>query len=530
MTTERAPARRQGGAIAVGAGILVSRLFGLVRQRATSHFLGVGDAADALSAALRIPNVLQNLLGEGVLSASFVPVYARLRASGRDGDAAQLARTVFNALAVVSAAVVAIGVVAAPWLVALVAGGFSPEKRAFTVGLVRVLFPGMALLVLSAWCLGVLNAHRRYFLSYAAPVAWNVAIIGTLIVAGPGTGADGAARLVAMAAVAGAALQFGVQLPLVLRMLQVRTDRNSVSAEFRVVVRNFVPAVIGRGVVQLSGWIDTLIASFVVPGAAATLMYAQNIALLPVSVFGMSISVSELTEMAERRQEDVERVIRERLTPALRSVAFFVVPSAAALAALGDVIAGAVLQSGRFGAEDTRWVWAVLAGSAVGLLAGTMGRLYNSAWYALQDTRTPVRYATVRVVVAAGVGSVAALWGPEVVGVPARWGVAGITAAAGFAAWLEFFLLRRALAARIGPIGLPRGLAGRLWAAAAAGTAMAWGAKILLVGADPLVTAVVALPAMGVTYVGVAHALRVQEAAAFARRVAGWTRTGRGAP
>ena len=111
---------RRGGAVAVGAGILLSRLFGLVRQRAIGHFLGVGDAADALSAALRIPNVLQNLLGEGVLSASFVPVYARLRAEGRDADATRLARTIGGILAVVSALVVLAGMAAAPALVAAV--------------------------------------------------------------------------------------------------------------------------------------------------------------------------------------------------------------------------------------------------------------------------------------------------------------------------------------------------------------------------------------------------------------------------
>lgn len=529
MSATPAPTRRVGGALSVGAGILASRLFGLVRQRATGHFLGVGDAADALSAAMRIPNLLQNLLGEGVLSASFVPVYARLRASGREQDAAQLARLTFTALAATSAVVVAVGVVAAPWLVTFVAGGFAPGKQEFTVGLVRILFPGMALLVFSAWCLGVLIAHRRYLLSYTAPVAWNVAIIGTLVVAGPGSDPDGAARLVAIAAVGGSVLQFGVQLPSVLRLLGSSRGASGAGPEFRLVVSNFVPVVAGRGVVQLSGWIDTLIASFVVPGAAATLMYAQNIALLPVSVFGMSISASELTEMAARRPDEVEATIRDRLVPALRSVAFFVVPSAVALAALGDVIAGAILESGRFSEAETRWVWGVLAGASVGLVAGTMGRLYNAAWYALHDTRTPVRYAFVRVIAAAVLGGSAALWGPAALGLPAKWGVAGITAGAGIGAWIEFALLRRALMARIGSVSLPPGLLARLWGAAVGGAAAGYATKLALAAASPVVVAATALPVMGLVYVASARALGVAEVDSFLARLRSRARRADGA-
>ncbi len=512
----------RGGAVAVAAGILASRAFGLVRQRVVSHFLGVGDAADVISAALRIPNVLQNLLGEGVLSASFVPVYARLHAAGRERDATQLARTVFATLAAVCAVLVALGIVIAPWLVAIIAGGFPAEKRSFAVLLVRILFPGVGLLVMSAWCLGVLNAHRRFLVSYTSPVAWNLAIIGALVWQGPGTDEAGAATLVAAGAALGGLLQFAVQVPWVLRSVPGILDRAGAapSPEFARVIANFGPALVGRGAVQLSGWLDLLIASYVTStGAAAVLMYAQNIALLPVSVFGMSMSASELTEMSRHAEPEVADAIRRRLAVSLRMIAYFVVPSSAALLFLGDAAAGAVLQTGRFARADTVWVWSVLAGSAIGLLAGTMGRLYNSAWYALHDTRTPVRIALIRIAVTGALGAVAALRLPGWLGIDPKWGVAGLTGTAGVAAWLEFVLLQRALNAKIGPTGLPRGTLPPLWGAALVAAAAGFGTKVATASAGPLPSGLITFAAFAVVYWGVTMLARVPEARAVTRRL-----------
>ena len=520
MTPAPVAPRPRSGAVAVAAGILLSRVFGLARQRVVSHFLGVGDAADALSAALRIPNVLQNLLGEGVLSASFVPVYARLRAEGREEDAGRLARTVFAALALVCSLAVLVGIALAPAMVTVIAGGFASEKREFTVGLVRLLFPGIGLLVMSAWCLGVLNSHRKFFISYSAPVIWNVAIIATLLLGASQGDADGAARLVAVAAVLGSLLQFAVQLPWVVRALpRPNAGGPAVSVEFRRVVANFLPVVFGRGVVQVSAWLDTLIASWVMPGATAVLLYAQNISMLPVSVFGMSVSASELTEMSGHGAESVESVIRERMGQSLRTIAFFVVPSSATLLVLGDVVAGAILQTGRFQRADTEWVWAVLAGSAIGLLAGTMGRLYNSAWYALHDTATPVKIAMVRVTLTASLGAVAALLLPGWLAVDARWGVAGLTATAGMAAWVEYALLRAKLNARIGHTGLPRGFLLRVWSAAGVAAGGGYALKLVLLTMHPVLLGVVVLGTVGIAYFGITHALGITESAAVVGRL-----------
>ena len=220
---DKPSARSAGGRsradVLVFAGILLSRLVGLVRERVFGFYFGVTDEADAFRAAFRIPNLLQNLFGEGVLSASFIPVYASLLADGDREEATRVAGAVFSILALVVSGFVLVGVFATPVLVDLIAAGFPGTKRDLTVTLVRVLFPGAGLLVLSAWCLGILNSHHKFFVSYAAPVLWNVAMIATLVWFGSRSSLPDLAIWLAWGSVAGSALQMIVQLPVVLRVL-----------------------------------------------------------------------------------------------------------------------------------------------------------------------------------------------------------------------------------------------------------------------------------------------------------------------
>jgi putative peptidoglycan lipid II flippase len=508
----------------VAAGILLSRLFGLVRQRALAHYLGLGDGSDAFNAAFRIPNLLQNLLGEGVLSASFIPVYARLRAEGREAEARQVAGAVFGLVALVTALIVLAGVALAGPLTDLIAPGWSGAKRDLTVSLVRLLFPGAGLLVASAWCLGVLNSHRRFLLSYSAPVIWNLAIIVALVGWSGGRAESGVATLAAVGSVVGSALQFLVQLPTVLRLVPgLRPSLATEGESVKTVIRNFGPVFLGRGVVQVSAFVDTIIASFLGRGAVAGLTTAQVLYTLPVSLFGMSVSAAELPAMssATGSDEEIATALRSRLEAGLRRIAFFVVPSAAAFLGFGGLLAGALFQTGRFSAEDSRYVWAILAGSAVGLLAATMGRLYSSAYYALRDTRTPLRTATVRVTLGMVAGFLAAVPLPPLLGLEARWGAAGLTAASGLAAWVEFQLLRRGLVARLGPTGLRIGELARLWGSAALAVGLGYLVSRFVEGRHPVFQAAVVGGTFGVAYLAMTAALQVPEARRLWGRVTG---------
>jgi putative peptidoglycan lipid II flippase len=521
-------------AFLVAAGIFLSRIAGLIRDRVFAHYFGNSDAADAFKAALRIPNFLQNLFGEGVLSASFIPVYAKLLASRDDEEAQRTAGAVAALLALSTSILVLLGVLATPYLIDLIAPGFSGEKRELTIRLVRILFPGVGLLVISAWCLGILNSHGRFFLSYTAPVIWNAAMIATMWGFGRRYTQYPLAQVLAWGSVVGSALQVGVQLPVVLRLLKgLQLTLRYRTENVKTVVRNFTPVFFGRGVVQISAYVDALLASLLPTGAVAALAYAQTLYTLPVSLFGMSVSAAELPQMsgALGNQEEVASLLRGRLDSGLRQIAFFVVPSAVAFLVLGDVIVAAIYQSGRFSGggdfrtpSDVVWVWGILAGSAVGLLSSTLSRLYSSTYYALRDTRTPLRFAVVRVVLTTGLGYLCALPLPPMLRIDPRWGVAGLTISAGVASWIEFLLLRSKLNRRIGRTGLPTQHLAKLWTAAIGAAAVGWAIRHFWGHHSPVILAVLVLVPYGLIYFAAAHVLRVDEAGTLYARALGIVR------
>jgi putative peptidoglycan lipid II flippase len=258
-----APRRRLGNSALVATGILVSRIFGIVREMLRARAFGAtGDiVGDVWTLAIRIPNLLQNLLGEGVLSSSFIPVYARQLADGDEEEAGRLAGAVLAILTLVMLVFVAIGILAAPLIVDILANTWTDQKYDLAVRLVRILFPGAALFVLAAWCIGVLNSHRRFLLPYLAPVFWNLTMIAAFVFFA-GTPPRRLIVIVAWASVIGAGLQFFVQVPAILRLvkhLRVRLDARRESV--RKVLSNFGPIGLSRGVVQISGFVDLWIAN-----------------------------------------------------------------------------------------------------------------------------------------------------------------------------------------------------------------------------------------------------------------------------
>ncbi len=499
----------------VGSGILLSRLTGLIRERIFAHYFGNTAAADAFKAALKIPNLLQNLFGEGALSSSFIPVYANLLASDKEEEANRVARVIGSILAVTMSILVLAGVLATPYLIDLIAPGFEGIKRDSTIRIVKILFPGVGILVLSAWCLGILNSHRRFFLPYAAPVLWNLAIIGFLLGFGGKMRSYTLAEIVAWGAVVGSILQFGVQLPSVLRLAgRIRFQFELGSASTRMVMRNFIPGVASRGVNQLSSYVDSILASFLPTGAVAALAYAQTVYLLPVSLFGMSISNAELPEMSSQIGVDdtVAGALGRRLNDAMQRVAFFIAPAMAAFLVVGDSIIAMLYQTGKFTRSDVEYVWVVLAGSTIGLYAAASGRLYTSAFWALKDTRTPLRFASLRVALNAALGWLLAFPVPALLGIPARFGLVGLTVSSGLAAWIEFTLLHSAMNRRIGKTGLRQSYFARLWGAAIIAAGFAFGLKSLAVGMSPPISGALVLSCYGMIYLGSSILLRVPDA------------------
>jgi len=525
----RAP-RSGVAAFFVGFGIFLSRIAGLVRDRVLATYFGTGPYADVFAAGLRLPNVLQNMLGEGTLSAAFIPAYSALLGQGRTQEAGRVAGAMFALLLAAAGAIVLIGFPLAPLLVTVFAPGFTGERHDLLIVVVRIMFPMTGLLVLSAWALGILNSHRRFFLPYFAPVLWNAAIIGALVAFGSRLAPAELVVAAAWGALLGGVLQFGIQLPTVLRLereLKFNLGRNEPA--FREAVRKTGPAIMGRGVVQVSGYLDLVLASLLAVGAVARLRYAQTLYLLPVSLFAMSVAAAALPELA-RESEGALHALLERTVAAVRRVAFYVVPSFVAFIAIGDVLVAGLYQSGEFGADDVRVVWFILIAYSLGLLASTTTRVYQSAFFALRDTATPARAAVVRVVIAAVAGAVLMVQFEPIslLGVDIRAGALaelsaaghplgplGLAGAAALGAWIEWIWLRRRLGAVLGAVGLGFGLGARMLAAALVAAAAARGVDSWLAVQSPLLTGVLVAAVFGVVYLGSARLLGLDEARAL---------------
>jgi len=495
--------------LAVGAGILASRIAGLVRTSVLGAFFGVGPHADVFSAALRMPNLLQNLLGEQTLSAAFIPIYSRLLAQGRREEAGRFAGAILALLLAVASGLALLGMLAARPIVALLAGGFlrdralvalgaaSVDRYELAVAAVRWIFPMTAVLVISAWALGVRNSHGRFFVAYFAPVLWNAAIVAAVcwVALGEraGAGAVAATDRLLFAACAGAlvgsVLQLVIQLPGVVRDIEgFSLAWRPRWAPVREALAAFVPTLAGRGAVQLASYLDQILASFLVAGAVSALAYAQVLYLLPVSLFGMSIVAAALPGLSRLHAAASEEELAAGTARALRQSGFLNLPSALAYLLLGLPAVEGVYQifGRRFGVAESWLVYLVLATYAIGLPAATAARVLQSGFYARGDARTPARIALLRVGSGLLVGlplmllfdrlplsgfATASTGGATAL----HLGAVGLAGAASLAAWLELGALDRA--------------ARRRWAA------HRWPARELR--NDALAALLAALPALG---------------------------------
>lgn len=535
------PKEARGGraSMLVAAGILLSRLAGLVRESVTAMYLGNSAYADAFRAGVRMPNFLQNLLGEGTLSASFIPIYSELLHEGRKEEAGRFAGAIFALLFALGGALSLAGIALAPVLTDVFTVGFTGERRELTIAITRIIFPMTGILVLSAWSLGILNSHRKFFIPYVAPVLWNAAIISALVYFGPRLGKYDLVVAVSWGALVGGTLQFAVQLPWVFRLersLKIRWDTKA--EHVRLAVRNALPAVMGRGVVQLSGYADMVLASLLAVGSVSRLTVAMTLYMLPISLFGMAVAAAELPELARQRTGAGE-ALRARAQAGVERIAFYVVPSFVAFLAIGDVIVAGLLERGAFDPGETTITWLTLIGFSAGLLATTSSRLLSSTFFALRDTKTPARAATIRVLLSVVLGVALMLafepitldkggirlaipGGPfsDVRAGGKPLGVFGLALGAGIAAWVEWWLLRRGLArTAVGPVNARLSPSLRTFGAAAVAAAAGLGLKMVTPEMPNILRAVAVCGGFGVAYIGTAAALGLEEARVFTGRL-----------
>ena len=554
--TDGAPSPRRSHAVTVAAGILGSRVFGLVRTAIVLNFFGISAHTDVFQAAFRAPNLLQNLLGEGTISAAFIPIYSRMLEEGREREAGRFAGAIFGLLIVVASILVLMGMTLARPLVTLLMPGFvgdaalvaagelSINRYDLTVQAIRIIFPMTGVLVLSAWALGILNSHRRFFIPYIAPVLWNVAIISALFIGvylytgevfnDAPLSIETLNRLLFAAfygALFGGILQFLVQVPSVLRVLKgFRLSFSRKVEGVRQAITAFGPAVAGRGVSQLSGYLDILLASFLAAGALGSLRPALLLYLLPISLFGLSVAASELPELA-RMDEEAAQPFLQRLTQSMRQSLFLTLPTAIGYLGFGFLIIGALYRRGPFGLTDNWLVYAVLGGYSLGLVATTISRLLQNGFWALRDTKTPAKIAVLRVVISAGIAipmmflldrfSVSTTLGMAAEDQPLYFGAVGLALGASVGAWIELWQLRRSLRKRLASFTLPwRRMFQMVGLAVLAllPAALLWW---LLASLPVLLLAALVLGVYGVTYLSLAYRLKFSELNTWTSRFAG---------
>lgn len=439
-------------------GIATSRLFGLVREQVVAYYFGRAAAYSAFVAAYKVPNLVRVLLGEGNLSASLIPVLARAMRSG-DPEAARLvARRVLGLLLLVVLVVTLAGMALAKPLSWVVAPGFDPALRLLVERLIVLLFPTVALLVVGAWCMGVLHAHGRFFWPNFAPVFWSVASAGALVAFVGRTELE-PVYVLAWGVVVGSLLQALVELAATHGTLGTLLPAAGwKDPAVRRVVALFVPMLLGTGVAQLSSLVDVQIATFLGDASVATLAYAQRIYTLPLSLFGVAVAQVALPTLAheaaapEAAAGPPPEALRDELSRSWQRMAFLILPSTVGLVAFGRPAVSLLFERGRFAAADTAAVTWVLAAYAAGLLAYASARLLATAFYAFHDTRTPVRIG----VVSLGVNVVLGITLARMLGTP------GIALATALAAVLGAILLARALRRRMGRV-LTRGAGSALW-------------------------------------------------------------------
>ena len=392
----------------------------------------------------------------------------------------------------------------------------------------------------------MLNSHRRFFLSYVAPVIWNAAIIAALVVAGTaGLGEASIAVAMGWGVLAGGLLQFLVQLPTVVRLSpDLRVSLSTRVPGVRQVGRAFAPIVAGRGVVQLSAYVDLVVASLLATGAVAALGYAQVLYLLPISLFGMSVAAAELPELSSIDHDDRAGVVA-RIEAGLARIAFFVAPSAVAFVVLGDLVVATLYEGGRFTPADTTQVAVVLAAYGLGLLASTATRLLQSSLYGVGDTRRPAILAAVRVGVSTATGialmlpldlvqvgpggleQIAPLSELGVADAEARGstdnqlrlGAAGLALGAAIGAWVELVLLRREVRRRFGRVRLGGGRLPRALVACVPLVVVGALARALVTELPAWLGGPLALAAAGLAYLITAGALGLPEATDLWRRL-----------
>lgn len=402
---ERQSATRSAGIVSLS--VMGSRLLGLVRDQVFAALFGAGFLKDVFDVGFRIPNLLRDLFAEGALSAAFVKTFTQTIETKGEVEAWRLANLVLNGLAVLLSVIVILGILFAPQIIAITAHGFTPEKAHLATVATRIMFPFLILVALAAVAMGVLNSKGKFAVPASASTMFNIgSIVGGLLFAYwlsgggwvtprsnteiPSFPAQWALIGMAIGTLIGGIFQFAFQIPSLRRVgFHFRFILNFTDPGVRQVIKLMTPALIGTAAVQINVLVNTFLASSI-PGGIGWLSYSFRLMQFPIGIFGVAIGTATLPLISRYAARNDIRNFRATLSSSIGLVFVLTIPAAFGLITLSQPIVALLFERGAFRAADTQMVAAALAGWSIGLIGYSAIKILSPAFYALDDTRTPM--------------------------------------------------------------------------------------------------------------------------------------------
>jgi putative peptidoglycan lipid II flippase len=429
----------------VGSATLLSRIFGFIRDVVIAWFFGAGLSSDAFFVAFRIPNLLRRLFAEGSLSVAFIPVFTdTLTNQGKD-EAFEMARSAVRLLSVLLVVVVIAGILLSPLIVYIIAPGFadSPEKLSITVFLTRIMFPYIFFIGMVALSMGILNVLGHFAAPALAPVLLNLSIIGSVYLISPHMKIP--VISLAIGVVIGGILQLALQIPFLIKKGFYFWQKAKIfHPGLRKIGRLMLPTIFGAAVSQINILVGTLLASLLPEGSVSYLYYADRLVQFPLGIFAIATATAVLPSISRQAAKKDLEAVRDTFSYAMKLVFFITIPSMVGLIVLREPIVALLFKRGAFDAKTTHLTAYALLYYSMGLWAFSAVRIVVSTFYALQDTKTPVRMGVISVCANIILGVV--LMGPLAHG--------GLALATSLASMLNLGLLVWALKTKLGMLGL----------------------------------------------------------------------------
>jgi putative peptidoglycan lipid II flippase len=385
----------------VSAMTLLSRITGLARESLKAMAFGAGLQMDAFEAAFRLPNILRRLFAEGAFSQAFVPILAEYKQRLGDEGTRDLVGKVGAVLAVTLLALSVLGVIAAPWLVYLLASGFSrtPGKVELTAELIRIMFPYILFISLVSLAGGVLNTYRRFAIPAFTPVLLNLAVIGAAVFMAPYF--DPPIVALAWGVAIGGVAQLALQIRPLMQLGMLKMPRLDFRDEgVQRVLKAMGPAVLGVSAAQIAALINTQLAAYLGNGRISWITYADRLMEFPSALLGVALATVLLPNLSRHYHDRNPTQYTELMDWGLRLAVLLALPAALALAVLALPLIATLYQYGRFTVDDVWQTRAALLGYSVGLLGLITVKILAPGFYARQDLRTPVRCAFITLLVA----------------------------------------------------------------------------------------------------------------------------------